>query len=958
MHTLELGIKHAITTGAQKLNPFSLDQADSFWLIESGSIDLFVMKQIDGEFVGAKHHVCRAVGNDFLLGSNCYFGDAGYAIQAVPTPDTLFYRIELKDLSVVALSMAIDSWVSLITRNTPREAPPKQYIPDETEFTLELVKGDVISTTRHFVWVKCIAGNLAFLGHRKLVINSHSPAFPLRQDTWLESLDDSIVESCSIENELHSGELQKIIVNYSRLIFLNFLYANIDAERKERIRLTLKTGITSSVMTQALDSFSAILKRNHRPHHSFEANDLLGACRLVGEKLSIQFKASKAFGKLPRDPVESIAHASNVRLRTVTLKGEWWLRNAGPMLVFYGEEKRPFALLNLPGNRYELRSANSAESIPVTPSVAEKIAPLAYVFYRVFSPEALHLPALIKFGIFGLKRDFLAVAMIGMTMGFIGMAVPILTGKLFDSVIPSASRSDLWQMTACLIAFALASSAFEFSRSVALLRIETRMDADIQAAIWDRVLKLPVDFFRKYSAGDLSARINGVNVIRQELSGVAISSILTGIFSCFNFALLFYYSVQLALLASVLVLVASVITLALGYLKLRYDRQLTEVTGRISGMVLQHLTGIAKLKVSGAETRAFANWAKDFSLQERLAFKSSTVQNVAETFFSVLPLLLSIFIFSAMANLMLKQQGVVMTTGEFIAFNSAFATFLYTSLQLSSTIFSVLNLIPVFERAKPILQTLPEADHSTVDPGELSGAIEVSNVSFFYTQDGPTILDNISITIAPGEFVAIVGPSGSGKSTLIRQLLGFEKPTSGAIYYDGKCLADLDLRAVRRQFGVVLQGGQLFTGEISTNIVGSSSLTPEDAWEAAKLCGLEDDILAMPMGIFTMVSEGGSTLSGGQRQRILIARAIVHRPRILIFDEATSALDNRTQSVISKSLEQLKATRIVIAHRLSTIINADRILVMHEGKIVQQGKYDDLLKAEGPFRKLALRQIA
>ncbi len=484
------------------------------------------------------------------------------------------------------------------------------------------------------------------------------------------------------------------------------------------------------------------------------------------------------------------------------------------------------------------------------------------------------------------------------------------------------------------------------------------MDADIQAAVWDRVLKLPMAFFKKYSAGDLAVRINGVNTIRQQLSGATVTSILTGIFSGFNFALLFYYSIPLAFLASILVLVAIVITLTLGYLKLRYDRQLTEVMGRISGMVLQHLHGIAKLKVSGAETRAFANWAKDFALQEKLSFKSGTVQNLAEAIFSTLPLLMSIIIFAAIATLTLKQQGAVMTTGEFIAFNSAFGSFLYASLQLSSTIFSVLNLIPIYERAKPILQTLPEGDQLTVDPGELSGGIEVANVSFFYTQDGPATLDNLSIMVAPGEFVAIVGPSGSGKSTLIRQLLGFEKPASGAIYYDGKNLADLDLRAVRRQFGVVLQNGQLLTGDIFTNIVGSSSLTHEDAWEAVRLCGLEEDIKAMPMGMFTMVSEGSSTISGGQRQRILIARAIVHRPRILLFDEATSALDNRTQSVVSKSLEQLKATRIVIAHRLSTIINADRILVMHEGKIVQQGKYEELLNVEGPFKKLAWRQIA
>jgi ATP-binding cassette subfamily C protein len=266
--------------------------------------------------------------------------------------------------------------------------------------------------------------------------------------------------------------------------------------------------------------------------------------------------------------------------------------------------------------------------------------------------------------------------------------------------------------------------------------------------------------------------------------------------------------------------------------------------------------------------------------------------------------------------------------------------------------------VPTYERAKPILETLPEVDEMKADPGELTGELEVSHVSFRYREDGPIVLKDVSVQVKPGEFVALVGPSGSGKSTLFRLLLGFEKLEAGAVYYNGRDLVGLDIREVRRQIGVVLQNGKLMAGDIFTNIIGSSLLTLEDARQAARMAGLEDDLKAMPMGLHTVISEGGGTLSGGQRQRLLIARALVHRPRILFFDEATSALDNRTQAIVSESLDNLQATRIVIAHRLSTIMNADRIYVLQDGRVVQQGTYDELIQAEGVFADLAKRQMA
>jgi ABC-type bacteriocin/lantibiotic exporter with double-glycine peptidase domain len=254
--------------------------------------------------------------------------------------------------------------------------------------------------------------------------------------------------------------------------------------------------------------------------------------------------------------------------------------------------------------------------------------------------------------------------------------------------------------------------------------------------------------------------------------------------------------------------------------------------------------------------------------------------------------------------------------------------------------------------------TAPEARAERTDPGVLSGDIEINQVSFRYKADGPLALNDVSLRVRPGEFVAIVGPSGSGKSSLFRLLLGFETPEAGSVYYNGQDLTKLDVQAVRRQIGVVLQEARLMPGSIYQNIIGTLDLTLEDAWEAARMSGLDEDTRQMPMGMHTVITAGGATLSGGQRQRLMIARAVVAKPRLMLFDEATSALDNRTQETVSKNLEVLHTTRIVIAHRLSTIRRADRVYVLVGGRLAQSGAYAELLNQRGPFADLVKRQLA
>jgi ABC-type bacteriocin/lantibiotic exporter with double-glycine peptidase domain len=374
-------------------------------------------------------------------------------------------------------------------------------------------------------------------------------------------------------------------------------------------------------------------------------------------------------------------------------------------------------------------------------------------------------------------------------------------------------------------------------------------------------------------------------------------------------------------------------------------------------MVLGFIDNIARLRVSGAELRAFAAWAREFSKQKKLSVRARSISASLAVFNSALPVISLAVIFACSTQLMGQPFLQALTTGTFLAFLASFVQFQAATLQLSSAVESALSIVPTHERAIPILETEPEVSEANKHPGELNGAIEVSHLTFRYQADAPLVLRDVSFAVRPGEFVAIVGPSGSGKSSLFRLLLGFEKPESGAIYCDAQDLSGLDVQAVRQQMGVVIQNARVASGSIFENIIGSSPLSVDDAWDAARGAGLAEDINQMPMGMYTIVSEGGGNLSGGQRQRLLIARAIVRKPRVFLFDEATSALDNRTQAVVSRTLEALQSTRIVIAHRLSTIVNANRIFVMEKGVLIQSGSYGELAEQPGLFRTLVKRQI-
>jgi NHLM bacteriocin system ABC transporter ATP-binding protein len=947
------------------LAPWWLHEGDCIWLIEEGAVDIFATTIDESGAPGARRSLYRVFPKMAIMPVARDVTPAAIALLAVPLPDTRILSIPLADLQRLGASgeehpliaSLVTSWIGVITRGLP--LPPKDYVALQADGPLTIRAGESFCASTHLLWARLDGGAAAFMGEEDLEITPATPALPLRRDVWCRALSDVHLGIVDESTLIRSGEVWRGVTAYQALAIRHALRTLDRAGVEEAARLQVKAQQASRVMHDALSRFARVVEGVSELPTQLSDDPLLAACQLVGERIGVTFFAPMKGGRplAQGDRLEEIANASAVRMRPVALKGEWWREDNGPLLAYHAESRAPYALLPVKDLRYELHDPATGKVERVTARVADELAGFGTQFYRPFPPKAIKLFDMLKFALRGQRRDVATVIILGLLGGVISMALPIATGRMVDAVIPAAQPSAAITLMLGLIAAIVAAQLFEIVRAVAVLRVEGKMDGAVQSAVWDRVLALPVPFFRGYTAGDLASRINGINVIRHALSGTTVSTLLSSLFALLNFLVLFYYSVALAGIAALLSLIAIAVAVTTGLLKLRYERQLADLGGRLSGTVFQYLVGIVKLRISAAENRAFANWAAEFTRYRGIAFRAQNIAVFDHTFFAGYSVIINVVIFAVIGMFMLGDGGLAMSTGDFVAFSAAFGVFFGALVGTTETLLGLLNLVPIYTRAKPILTGLPEVDASKKHPGVLEGSIEVVKVGFSYTAD-QEILKDTSFSVRPGGFIALVGPSGSGKSTLFRLMLGFEKPSRGSIYYDNQDLADLDVRAVRRQLGVVLQGGQLMSGDIFTNIVGTSSLTIDDAWEAARMVGLDEDINQMPMGMHTVISEGSSTLSGGQRQRILIARAIAHRPRILFFDEATSALDNRTQAIVSRSLEQLKATRIVIAHRLSTVMNADRIIVLQNGAIVQTGSYAELIAQEGPFAELAKRQIA
>lgn len=648
--------------------------------------------------------------------------------------------------------------------------------------------------------------------------------------------------------------------------------------------------------------------------------------------------------------LEYLLCPAGIMRRTVKLSGDWYQDAIGAML---GTKKDGSIIALLPGGMhgYYYREYSTGKIKKINRKNAEEIDEEAICFYQPFSLTKLKIPDLLRYLFRQLHtKDYMMILAATGVLTALGLVTPKISHYLYGKVLVYGSRPLLMAVVLTLFCVTLAGSFITVIKGILNTNISTKMNLAVESAVMMRVLSLPVDFFKRFSSGELANRIGYMNRLCSMIFDAVFSTGLTAVFSLVYIGQVLKFAPTLVVPSIVITLVTICFLLLTSVVQMRItERQMNEA-GKESGMVYALINGVAKIKNAGAEKRAFAKWSRQYVNAAEYLYKPPMFLKLNGTIITAISLVGTIVIYYTAIH-----SGITMA--DYMAFNSAYGMVSGAFASLAGIVITVSRIQPILKMVTPILETEPEIDTKRQVVTRLRGSIELNNVSFRYQKTMPNVLDNLSLKIRPGQYVAIVGKTGCGKSTLIRILLGFEKPQKGAVYYDGKDINSMDVKSLRQKIGVVMQNGKLFQGDIYSNItISAPQLTLEQAWEAAEMAGMADDIRQMPMGMHTIISEGHGGISGGQRQRLLIARAIAPKPRILMFDEATSTLDNITQKQVSESLERLKCTRIVIAHRLSTIRHCDRIVVLDQGKIVEDGTYEELLERKGHFAELVERQ--
>ena len=959
-----------IETGAHR--PFPMDNTAVVYCVEQGYLDVFAVELRDNEAAGRRNFVARVPAGEMAFGADTIRHPSQphrtFGFLAVPSLDAVIVRgerdgVASDDFDLAATSW-IEEWISRISEFVVSDLPPPRDAQLlEAEPDVYCAAGSLLCAQhRDVIWVSANAP-MRLVGRDALSVPAGSPLVPVTERTWLQTDADATVSAVYTPTALLTDRFWEAFEGFSTRILEFAILTESESAENVQARRRIAHEARSTSVARALGGFERILAGpgDNGTSTVSDGTPLQAAAAMVasscGASLEISSKSGEA--RTSVEAVEGIARRSGIRTRWISLEPRWW-RQDGPSLVGFkageGATDQPLALISDNRGTYRAVDPVTSTSFEVTEKNAASIAPGGLAFYAPLPDRIETGRSVLRFSLHRRGGDLRTVLLVGILGGMASLLTPILTGEMLVHIIPRAEIS-LWSvaLTALLLA-AFGNAVFEIVRGIALLRIEGRVDERLQSAIWSRLIALRAPFFRDFTVGDLENRANGISEIRRIISFAAVGAAMGGIFSVFNLALLFYYSWSLALYVCgmLFVLVGTIWFLARG--QLRHYRDVFRIQGAISGFVFQLITGLAKLRVANSETFALTRWARRFAEQKQAAFsalKWTAGQYVVIGMFHPLAL---IVIFESVQHAILDGRGSAFNLAGFLSFNAAFGQLTGAVVALTSAATTVIAVIPLLERARPIFNARPETADRGIELPDIKGDLEFSSVTFRYGPEASKAIDGVSFRIRQGDYVAFAGPSGCGKSTVYRLLLGFERPESGTVFLDGHDLSSLDPTALRRRMGVVLQSGQIVAGNIFENIAGMSPLSDEGAWAAARAAALEDDIRAMPMGMHTVLPEGGVGLSAGQKQRLLIARAFARKPRILLFDEATSALDNRAQAVVQASLKGLGVTRVVIAHRLSSIRDVDRIFVLDAGRIVESGSFQQLIERNGVFAALARRQ--
>src|ERR1700722_17152025 len=753
---------------------FVIEGSDDVWYVESGRVELFTVQLEDGEAAGPRSHFLSVESGSLIFGMDFAKQEQGYCFLLTGQEGTQLIRLRrdrVRSLAkhqeyAAAISQLVDQWIGDLSNGLTRDVRP---LPKADEVLIGgkevlLPRGKIARARRGIVWIQVMRGEALYLGMEGVSLTGEGvPVLPLSPDTWVESYDDNLLSCFSTPTAITKPTFWMGLALFHEVLcqceFINKKLGIVDDFNRLRAREASGMRSRDTALREIASVLEPIGEGRDGTFLDGSTNPILAACRVVGEACGIQVKVPPDL-HLVSDKLGAIAKASRFRYRAVALRGDWWEADHASLLAYRDGTREPVAIVKTGPKTYELADPRTPNRIPITPAVAATLAPFGVSFYPPLPETKLGAWDLIKFGLKDSRSDLRTILLMGVLVGLLGMVTPYFSGQIFDSIIPSADRSQLTQFAIGLFAAALATFAFELTRSIAVLRLTGKMDYSVQAGVWDRLLNLPSTFFREYTAGDLTDRALGVEQIRQAISQSgtqavvgAISMLITGIF-------LFSFNAKMAWTALGLIGFSVILPLSINLMQLRNQRQMFRIRGLITGLVLQLINGVAKIRVSGAEDSAFREWTRKFSVQKRLAFRVEFLGNIVQVFSRVYPVMATALLFLLYGwfkdQAAQGQEKFNMTTGQFVAFNGVFTNVLSSMLSLSTVVLDLLMILPLFQRLRPVIEAQPEIDEAKAHPGELSGDLEVYHLSFRYKQDAPLILKDISLRIRPGEFVALV----------------------------------------------------------------------------------------------------------------------------------------------------------------------------------------------------------
>ncbi|MGE4620181.1 MAG: NHLP bacteriocin export ABC transporter permease/ATPase subunit [Planctomycetota bacterium] len=941
-----------------------LNDPEKIWVVSEGEGEVVSTDVHESHATGRRRFIAKIKSGDILFSIQGKDTSSNHAVMLLSQEILSVIELPRKHLEYLTSSLnitaakAIQLWSARIVSLLDLGPVPNscQQIRSGEDLVLSQ-EHQVGPIPDEGLWAKLGKGNCTFAGTDSILEPDQLHLLP--SGSWIQASEElhiEAIDTTDVATETASASLQRL-----NLLIQSRRSVTRDQEiQSSSDRINKRDLIEQQNSKRAFSQLASVLNPQSTPIGQGE--DLYSVMKLVGAQKGIEILpiADSTDLKTLNDPAEAITRASRIQHRRVMLRGKWWKGDVGPLVGYWNEDGRPVAILPTSKGRYSIYDPQNGSRTPVNDKSASLLHQDALVLIRSLDENEKNPYGLVAFCLHQKLPDMVSFFVAAIFLTVMGMLIPQAMAIVLDNAIPNSNSRLLIELGAALVGVSIGMTILSVFQAFVSIRLSVSTDFDAQSAIWDRLLRLRVSFFSKYSTGDLLQRVSAAHSISQELSGSTLLTLMTSFMALLNVVLLIYYNSQLAMVAVSIAIVVAIVTAIGGTIIRRHARKLMEEEGELFGFEVQLINAVSKLRVAGAERRAFSLWMERVARQLNLSNKVQRTVDFLTLFNQAIPMMSTLILFM-LAIPMVSNQGAAgseLSIGIFLAFNTALGIFLGGALTLSSTIVGLLDSVVLADRMRPLLTAELETVSASVDPGQLNGEIELSRIHFRYSPDGPKILENVSIHAKPGHCIALTGTSGCGKSTLLRLMLGFETPESGEVRFDGQEIESIDATAVRRQLGVVLQSGHIGAGSIYENITVGSVYSLEEAWEAAEEGGIADDIRSMPMQMHTVVSEGGTNLSGGQRQRLLICRALIRKPKIIFLDEATSALDNRSQKIVNDSLNRRQVTRIVIAHRLSSIREADCIYVLDQGRVVEQGTFDELAQAGGTFTTLLARQTS